>query len=132
MAEVDGFKHISVATDDDDVVIRAGVGAGCPEPQAAKPAPCAEDGLQSAAAGDVAAAAAEAQDETPAVGKAPATEEKPVAAKAASPKKKDDGYHETTLDDLKSEPMSKTQKTVIVCALVALVVAVVYYFGFMR
>lgn len=40
--------------------------------------------------------------------------------------KKDDGYKEQTLEDLKTAPMSKTQKMVIVVAALFLVLFVVY------
>lgn len=110
VAEVSGFKHISVSADsDDDVVIWAGAGtegasAEAPDsaqineaPDSAKPAP------------------------------APTPVKRTVQSGV-----KDRGYRETTLDDLKSEPMSKTQKIIIACAIAAVAAAVVYYFVFMR
>ena len=110
MAEVSGFKHISVSADsDDDVVIWAGT--------------------------DAEGASAEAPDsaqinEAPDSAK-PAPAPTPVK-RTVQPAAKDLGYRETTLDDLKSEPMSKTQKIIIACAIAAVAAAVVYYFVFMR
>mgnify|MGYP007077599254 FL=1 len=107
MAEVSGFKHISVSADsDDDVVIWAGTdaeGASLEVP----------DSVQFNQASQPA--------------QAPAPVER-----TAQPVAKDLGYRETTLDDLKSEPMSKTQKIIIACAIAAVAAAVVYYFVFMH
>lgn len=107
MAEVSGFKHISVSTDsDDDVVIWAGTdaeGASLEVP----------DSVQFNQASQ------------------PAQVPAPVE-RTAQPAAKDRGYRETTLDDLKSEPMSKTQKIIIACAIAAVAAAVAYYFVFMR
>lgn len=106
MTEVSGFKHISVSTDsDDDVVIWAGTdaeGASLEVP----------DSVQFNQASQPARA--------------------PAPVERAQPAAKDLGYRETTLDDLKSEPMSKTQKIIIACAIAAVAAAVVYYFVFMR
>ena len=115
MAEVGGFEHISVTTDDDDVVIHAGIGSAREEA-----APAVDDSdapspsLRASATNDAEGASAKA------------------VATAASRKKDDTGYRETTLEDLAPEPMSKTQKIVIACAIVVLVAAIVYYFAFMR
>lgn len=110
MAEVSGFKHISVSADsDDDVVIWAGTdaeGASLEVP----------DSVQINEAPDSAK---------------PAPAPTPVKRTVQSGVK-DRGYRETTLDDLKSEPMSKTQKIIIACAIAAVAAAVVYYFVFMR
>lgn len=134
MAEVSGFKHISVSTDsDDDVVIWAGTEQASAE------------ACDSARAFNVAGADAErtssevrdsaqinqgASSEVPDSAK-PAPAPVPVKRTAQSGVK-DQGYRETTLDDLKSEPMSKTQKIIIACAIAAVAAAVVYYFVFMR
>lgn len=107
MAEASGFKHISVSADsDDDVVIRAGTGA-------------------EGASLEVPDSVQFNQASQPAQASAP-------VERTAQPAAKDLGYRETTLDDLKSEPMSKTQKIIIACAIAAVVAAVVYYFVFMR
>lgn len=109
MSELEGFKHISVAKgEDDDVVIHAGVGTD--------DAPA--DGTGFKAKPHPAAATAPAPAATP-------------AATLAEPAP-EDAYRETTLDDLQAQPMSKTQKAVIACAVVALIVAVVYYLVFMH
>ncbi len=117
MTEVSGFKHISVSTDsDDDVVIWAGTdaeGASLEVPDSVQ--------IQNAGAEP---ALKESNDSV-----------KPASApveRTAQPAVKDLGYRETTLDDLKSEPMSKTQKIIIACAIAAVAAAVVYYFVFMR
>mgnify|MGYP004472307175 CR=1 FL=1 len=128
VAEVSGFKHISVSADsDDDVVIWAGTdaeGASLEVP----------DSVQIQNAGTE-GASAEAPDsaqinEAPDSAK-PAPAPTPVKRTVQSGVK-DRGYRETTLDDLKSEPMSKTQKIIIACAIAAVAAAVVYYFVFMR
>ena len=128
MAEVSGFKHISVSADsDDDVVIWAGAGTE----GASLEVP---DSVQIQNAGTE-GASAEAPDsaqinEAPDSAK-PAPAPTPVKRTVQSGVK-DRGYRETTLDDLKSEPMSKTQKIIIACAIAAVAAAVVYYFVFMR
>ena len=107
VAEVSGFKHISVSADsDDDVVIWAGTDA-------------------EGASLEVPDSAQLNQASQPAQAPAP-------VERTAQPAAKDRGYRETTLDDLKSEPMSKTQKIIIACAIAAVAAAVVYYFVFMR
>ncbi len=122
MAEFDGFRHISVASDDDDVVIHAGVsekpsdGFGV-EGFSSEPETFAVDPSDSPSDGD-----ARIRDAERLVG----------TGDKGSSFCKDDGYRETTLDDLTPEPMAKTQKIVIICALVALVAAVSYYLFFMR
>lgn len=107
MAEVSGFKHISVSADsDDDVVIWAGT--------------------------DAEGASLEVSDSVQ-FNQASQPAQAPVPVeRTAQPAAKDLGYRETTLDDLKSEPMSKTQKIIIACAIAAVAAAVVYYFVFMR
>ena len=107
MAEVSGFKHISVSADsDDDVVIWAGT--------------------------DAEGASLEVSDSVQ-FNQASQPAQAPVpVVRTAQPAAKDLGYRETTLDDLKSEPMSKTQKIIIACAIAAVAAAVVYYFVFMR
>lgn len=124
VAEVSGFKHISVSTDsDDDVVICAGADAERTSSEV-------RDSVQF-----IKSASSEVPDsaqinEVPDSAK-PAPAPAPVKRTAQSGVK-DQGYRETTLDDLKSEPMSKTQKIIIACAIAAVAAAVVYYFVFMR
>lgn len=148
MAEVSGFKHISVSADsDDDVVIWAGAGAegaslevpdsvqiqnACAEPtlkesndsaQFVKPTPV--EVCDSAQINEVPDSTQFNQASQ--LAQAPAPVER-----TAQPGVEERGYRETTLDDLKSEPMSKTQKIIIACAIAAVAAAVVYYFVFMR
>ena len=57
--------------------------------------------------------------------------EKKVNAPAGKPQEKaDDAYHETTLDDLDHEPMSKMQRAVLVGIAVLVVVFVAYVLFF--
>lgn len=135
MAEVSGFKHISVSTDsDDDVVIWAGADAERASSevrdsvQFIKPASAeVRDSVQinQGALGNRCDSVQFNQASQPAQASAP-------VERTAQPAAKDLGYRETTLDDLKSEPMSKTQKIIIACAIAAVAAAVVYYFVFMR
>ena len=57
---------------------------------------------------------------------------KNVAGESQRRPQKDDGYHETTLEDLKGEKMSLTQRVVIIAAIICIIGAIVYYFAFMR
>lgn len=124
MAEVSSFKHISVSTDsEDDVVIWAGAGAE----GASSEAP---DSAQFVKPASVEACDSAQINEAPDSAK-PAPAPAPVKRTAQSGVK-EQGYRETTLDDLKSEPMSKTQKIIIACAIAAVAAAIVYYFVFMR
>ena len=124
MAEVSGFKHISVSADsDDDVVIWAGTEQASAE---------ACDSARTFNVAGAEGASLEVPDsvqfnQASQPAQAPAPVER-TAQQAAE----DRGYRETTLDDLKSEPMSKTQKIIIACAIAAVAAAVVYYFVFMR
>ena len=124
MAEVSGFKHISVSADsDDDVVIRAGTEQASAE---------ACDSARTFNVADAEGASLEVPDSVQFnQASQPAQAPAPVE-RTAQPAAEDRGYRETTLDDLKSEPMSKTQKIIIACAIAAVAAAVVYYFVFMR
>ena len=125
MAEVSGFKHISVSADsDDDVVIWAGTdaeGASLEVPDSVQ----IQNACAEGASLEVPDSVQFNQASQPAQAPAP-------VERTAQPAAKDLGYRETTLDDLKSEPMSKTQKIIIACAIAAVAAAVVYYFVFMR
>lgn len=125
VAEVSGFKHISVSADsDDDVVIWAGTdaeGASLEVPDSVQIQNAGTEG----ASLEVSDSVQFNQASQPAQAPAP-------VERTAQPAAKDLGYRETTLDDLKSEPMSKTQKIIIACAIAAVAAAVVYYFVFMR
>lgn len=124
MAEVSGFKHISVSADsDDDVVIWAGTEQASAE---------ACDSARTFNVAGAEGASSEVPDsvqfnQASQLAQAPAPVER-----TAQPGVEDLGYRETTLDDLKSEPMSKTQRIIIACAVAAVAAAVVYYFVFMR
>lgn len=124
MAEVSGFKHISVSADsDDDVVIWAGTEQASAE---------ACDSARTFNVAGAEGASSEVPDsvqfnQASQLAQAPAPVER-----TAQPGVEERGYRETTLDDLKSEPMSKTQKIIIACAIAAVAAAVVYYFVFMR
>lgn len=141
MAEVSGFKHISVSADsEDDVVIWAGTeqasAEACDSARAFNVAGAegasaeAPDSAQFVKPASVEACDSAQINEAPDSAK-PAPAPAPVKRTAQSGVK-DQGYRETTLDDLKSEPMSKTQKIIIACAIAAVAAAVVYYFVFMR
>lgn len=127
MAEVSGFKHISVSADsDDDVVIWAGTdaeGASLEVPDSVQ--------IQNASAESASLEVPDSVQFNQA--SQPAQAPAPMPAKRTAKSCVEDlGYRETTLDDLKSEPMSKTQKIIIACAIAAVAAAVVYYFVFMR
>ena len=124
------FKHISVSTaDEDDEVIVAGMTRPEPARAGASPAPVPESSL-------------ELQPEPePQSEPDPKSEQErgSSAASVQSGKRVDgagradsDGYRQTTLDDLKGEPMSLTQKVVIIAAIICIIGAIVYYCVFMR
>ena len=123
------FKHITVTpADDDDIVINAGV---------VEPSETVSYGL------DEDLDSTQAESSLAEKSDAPSAEsgEKPAEANAASAaarkargegaKKKDD-YHEATLEDLQGEPMSLTQRIVIIAAVVCIIGALAYYFLFLR
>ena len=120
------FKHITVtAADEDDFVIRAGVEAA--------PAPAGGDTSEEARA----SAPTPEPESEPTPVPAPEPGHAPVGARTSAPEpkpasKKADDYHETTLEDLNSEPMPMAQKIVIAAAIVCIIGAIVYYFVFMR
>lgn len=116
MADTTGFSHITVSTDDDDdVVIQAGIADSAFEELTD-----AESGEGPADAGisDGEEAVAESETST--------ADELPVAEK---PRRSatDDGYRETTLDDIEGSPMPTTQKAVIVVALLGIIAFVAWY-----
>lgn len=130
MAQSEGFKHITVtAAEDEDVVIVAGaVAEEGGDAVQVDPAETAVD------VPDVAKASARENEAAPKpVADAPETA-KPKAAKQAPSKRskrKGDSYHETTLEDLQSTPMSFTQRVVIIAAIVCIIGAVIYCVAFM-
>lgn len=122
------FKHITVTpADDDDIVINAGV-VRSPETVSSG----SDEDLDST----------EAESNTSEKPEIPSSEsqEKPAETDGASAaarkargkgaKKKDD-YHEATLEDLQGEPMSTTQRIVIIAAVVCIIGALAYYFLFL-
>ena len=133
MAQGD-FKHISVtAADEDDVVINAGI-AKPPAGASGETAVAAEvpeaTGVRDArlSEGPGGAGREEAEVEAEADEAAPA----PARRAGRSQAPKDDGYREATLEDLQGEPMSLTQRVVIIAAVVCIIGALAYYFLFLR
>ena len=119
------FKRIAVtAAEDDDEVIVAGIGAE------ADVSPKDDE-----RAGETQEPESERADDRqrPAPVKKP-SESTPSSAAAPRGKKRprDDGHHETTLEDLKPEPMPAAQKITIIAVVAILVIAIVYYFAFLR
>ena len=105
------FSHITVhADEDDDFVIQAGAKPSTDEPVVE------EVHVEDVVASD--------------------GEEQPTDKHAASPARIkqdiDDGYHETTLEDLQSTPIKKKKKVVIALALILLAFAIVYCVFFMN
>ncbi|MBC2890580.1 SURF2 Surfeit locus protein 2 [Gordonibacter massiliensis (ex Traore et al. 2017)] len=118
MADEKAFSHITVSDDDeDDLVIEAGVRTAS-EPSASEPPEAV-----------VEAEAAE-QDEPPA--EDPAPEPEPEADADDDEAEPEDDYREQRLDDLADTSMPVVQKVILAVALALIVVAVVYYFVFMR
>lgn len=136
MAENSGFKHIALASDDeDDFVIRAGTRKAVTDvddaddadvavpvaiPAEASAAPVCDTGTdESAPRADAADSAAESTVQSRDRKRAP------VSAKSQD-------YRATTLEDLSSESMPRLQKGILIIALIAVAAAIVYYFAFMR
>lgn len=112
------FSHITVSADeDDDIVIQAGiVEAPADEPLVAPPTPSEP----------VAVEVGEIEEEPAAsVSRSAAVVEEPVAPPASV--RPDDGYRETTLEDIESSKMNSVQKAVIVVALLGIVAFVVWF-----
>ena len=129
---IDSFSHITVTpAEEDDFVINAGVAK--PDERAAKaqPLPADEANLR-------AVSASESQGAERLESRSAPKEQQPIEARSArstrgkARSKVASEYHETTLEDLDSGPMSLTQKIVIVAAILCLIGAVTYYFLFMR
>ena len=114
----DAFKHISVnRPDEEDEVITAGIAVNDDAP-----------------AGEPVAATADVAGTAEVVSQNPQMSEprESADASAAPSRAKSNGYSPATLDDLKGEPMSLTQKIVIIAAVVCIIGAIAYYFAFMR
>lgn len=122
----DSFKHIKVtAGEDEDVVIEAGLAR-----ESAAPEPARADGSDADRAGEHPGdSASEPRAATAEPTSAAPAEQRAAAAPAR--KRKPDAYRETTLEDLKPDPMPMAQKVVIIAAVVCIIGALVYYFMFM-
>ena len=110
----DGFKHITVTAADDDEVIVAGVAEN----------PLVEQDVESELA-----PARQPGSEPPS---ASASEPDRAHRAKSSRKPREDGYRETTVEDLEDSGMPFMQKVVIVAAIVCIIGALVYYFAAMR
>ena len=137
MAETGGFKHIAVTSDvDDDVVIHAGVKRPLDEGLAAADAAKSLEGEANATSSQPMQQPSQPVESSQPNEAAPMRSEEHDESAASRTAKGSavvhDGYRETTLDDLKSAPMSSMQKGIIVFAVLAIAVAVVYYMMFMR
>lgn len=113
MANEREFSHITVSADeDDDIVIQAGiVETPADEPEAASPADEAPE-----------PAKVEESVEASVVENIPTAKEAPATGPQV-----DDGYRETTLEDIESSKMTSVQKAVIVVALLGIVAFAVWF-----
>lgn len=110
------FSHITVTADDeDDVVIEAGA-------RTSRPAEPAQERLERSPAVEPDEARIPVSD---------AAKGKKAEGAASAHKKEDEGFRETTIDDLKSEPMPFAQKIVLAFAAIG-VLAIVAWCLFMR
>lgn len=133
MAQDKQFSHITVnAAEDDDIVIVAGASAA---PVAKPQVPSAQD-EPAYNAGAAQGFEAPVSDEDFAADEAPLSnldaDEAAEAAHTAAPASSDQAWREQTLEDLEAGPMSNMQKIVLGAAAVFIVVALVWYFCFMR
>lgn len=123
------FKHITVTpADDDDIVINAGIA----KPSEAESSDFGEkpDSTEAeAATSEKADASMPDSREEPAEAGAVGASARKAQGQGA---KKKDGYREATLEDLQGEPMSLTQRIVIIAAVVCIIGALAYYFLFLR
>ncbi len=127
MANEQGFSHIKVTSSDQaDEVIYAGVSAQ-PKPDSPEQPEQSNEQAQSQQP---------AQGEEQAQGgKAAQPQQQAQAAQPKQPKRQkpaDDGYRETTLEDLKGTKAPLAQKLVIIAAIVLIIVAIAYYFAVLR
>lgn len=131
--QTNGFSHITVHTDDDEVVIQAGIRPAEQEGCEADKGNAAAAVVKPAAAGTPIrttepAETATGPAATPASDPQPRTDRN--AQKAASKQKKKT-YRETTAEDLDVGPMPVAQKVVIVVA-VLLIIGFLVYYNFLR
>ncbi len=141
MAQDKRFSHITVnAAADDDIVIQAGAPASVAE-GAESPAPGVAAHDEAAWQGSVQQApdAPSVADESPVEDSTTAAAEASAAAAAsaeaadaAQPAPADAAWREQTLEDLEAGPMSNMQKIVLGAAAAFIIVALVWYFCFMR
>ncbi len=143
MAQDKQFLHITVnAAEDDDIVIVAGApAAGATKPQvpSAQDEPAYGEGAgqgievpvsEEDFAADEASLSDLDADEAPLSDRD--AEEAAEAAHTAAPASSDQAWREQTLEDLEAGPMSNMQKIVLGVAAIFVVVAIVWYFCFMR
>lgn len=114
------FSHIKVTFDEDDEVIEAGLPPDC-GPQTTPSSKDREQTLDSKMFSP-------AQNQNPQPQSPPASK----ATKTTVKQPPEDGFHETTLEDLQSTSMPFAQKIVIVAAVICIIGAIVYYFVAMR
>lgn len=125
MAQLSGYNHITVHSDDEgDVVVMAGVqpneksGEPQEEPSLSEETPAREE---------------PAAELDPDLDPSSSTSQKETPIKASSSsgntsrKQPEDDYHETTLEDLSAVKMSSTQKVVLVIAIVGIIAALLWY-----
>lgn len=131
--QTNGFSHITVHTDDDEVVIQAGIRPaeqeGCEADKGS-----AEEAVATPVAAGTPIRTPEPAETAAGPAAAPASDPQPRtdrnAQKTASkPKKK--AYRETTAEDLDVGPMPVAQKVVIAVA-VLLIVGFLVYYNFLR
>ena len=118
------FKRIQVnAAGEEDEVIMAGIATPEGAPEAETPAGPSE-------ARETESPAKPAPPESPSE---TLREDAPPAArdKARRRPQAEDGYRETTLEDLQDGPMPAAQKITLIAAAVLLIVAIGYYFLFL-
>lgn len=140
MADQTDYKHIKVnAGAEDDVVIFAGASSeGADAASADMPsASVAHGNARAQAIPDIAAS-----ESASAAASASAEASASTAANVANLAGKDEGaskasesvseYHETTLGDIQSSKMPKSQLVVIVCAVLAIAAFAVWYMFFMQ
>lgn len=112
-APMRSFSHIVIGQDDTDEVIQAGI---VDEPLAEEP--------------QVDSLIESAPEQSPVQPESEQPREQPVAETPVSTQApaRDDGYHETTLEDLNGSPMPFAQKAVLIAAALLVIVAVAYWF----
>lgn len=124
MADNLGFSHITVTADEDeDIVIQAGI---VDEPAAEAPSVSAPE-AEASPASDEADEGIESVEVAEAVEVAPAPAAEPEPPTRSRPAAPDDGYRETTLEDIESSKMSGTQKAVILVAVLGIAAFVLWY-----